>query len=500
MASTVANIFHNSLAKFLTMLVGVIASTILARNLGANDYGVVGIASIVISFLSRFSDMGMSSALVQRKVADKPALETAQALNVILVVSLFCLAVATAPLTAVLFKNPVVPKVVGILACTLLINAVGFLPSTLLTREMRFATLRMPAVAGAIVRGMVAVFCALSGWKYWSLVAGMLAGGITTAVLLRVVRPARAHWRIDAAIARELLHFGLPLFFAGLLVFLVFNVDNFVIGSFLGATQLGYYTVAITWSTYVCSTLNETVHSVLFPRFSQIQHSRDELAAMYSRSLRAVMFTSVLVNAILFAVAEGFLVTVLGKGSTRWLPALAPLQILCIYGAVRASMETLGSVITALGRPKLMLSAALIPAALELCFLPFIARKWGLSAVAWLVCGAYAIQWVVYAPFLRKELSVRTSDLLRVSAPIVLSATVAVLTARTIRFGDPTSLRCLIARAAVVCASFAVVHEAVTRGSMWSEVKRVLSSRGRRPQLLAKAVALWPWGTKPERP
>ena len=132
MPSTLANIGYNSIAKVLTMAVGVATSAILARNLGADDYGVVGIAMIVIGFLGRFSDIGMTAALVQRPRIDERVLETAQTLNLILAAVLFACALAAAPFVAVVFKNYAVPQVVSVLACSLLISAIGFLPSALL--------------------------------------------------------------------------------------------------------------------------------------------------------------------------------------------------------------------------------------------------------------------------------------------------------------------------------------------------------------------------------
>jgi O-antigen/teichoic acid export membrane protein len=477
MPSTLANIGYNSIAKIVTMTVAVATSAILARNLGASDYGIVGIAMMVIGFLGRFSDMGMTAALVQRSSVEKRVLETAQALNFILAVVLFACALVAAPFTVIIFKNHAVPQVVGVLACTLVISAIGFLPSALLTREMRFAALRTPFVTGAVVRGIVSVACALTGWKYWSLVIGSLAGTITTALLLRMVRNVEVKWRVDRRIARELLHFGLPLSLAGLLVFLVFNIDNFVIGSLMGATQLGFYTVALTWATFGCGTVYETVHSVLFPRFSQAQHSRAELAAMYYRSLRAVMFATVMANAVLFAVADGFLVTVLGKGDPRWLPALFPLQILCIYGAIRASVEPVGNVIMALGRSKLLLRAVLVPIVIELSLVPLAAIKWGLPAVAWLVCGAYTLQWAVYGPFLKRELGIGPVRLLRAAIPVSIAAVSAVLVARTIRPPDSLSWSALTLRSGAACVTFILVHEVATRGAMLSEVKRIVNFR-----------------------
>src|SRR5437870_4397542 len=164
MPSTLANIGYNSIAKVLTMVVGMLTSAILARNLGADDYGVVGIAMIVIGFLARFSDIGVGAALVQRPSVDERVLETAQGLNLILAATLFVCALVAAPLTVTIFNNRTVPLVVSILAGSFFISAIGFLPSALLTREMRFAKLRTPMVTGTLIRGVVAVTCALTGW------------------------------------------------------------------------------------------------------------------------------------------------------------------------------------------------------------------------------------------------------------------------------------------------------------------------------------------------
>jgi O-antigen/teichoic acid export membrane protein len=497
MASTLTNIGYNSIAKVLTMAVGVVTSAILARNLGADDYGVVGIAMIVIGFLGRFADIGVGAALVQRRNIDDRALETAQTLNLLLAAALTLCALLAAPFTPIIFKSQAAPMVVSVLAGSFFISTIGFLPSALLTREMRFGTLRMPMVTGTVIRGIVAVTCALTGWKYWSLVAGTLAGNLTTSVLLRVSRPAKAKWRLDPNTALQLLRFGLPLCLSGLLVFVVFNIDNFVIGSFMGTSQLGYYTIAFTWATYGCTTMYETVHSVLFPRFSQMQQSRADLAAMYYRSLRVVMFIAVMANAILFAVADGFLVTVLGKGSPRWLPSLVPLEILCVYGALRASMEPVANVIMALGRSKVLLWAILLPIIVELSFLPLVTLRWGLPGVAVLVCGAYALQWVIYGPFLQRELNVGPGKLLRLAIPASLAAVSAVVMSRAIRSNDPLSWATIILRSVTVGAVFTVVHEALTRGGMLFEIKLIMNSRIRKPNGTRAECAISPPAIRP---
>jgi len=294
--------------------------------------------------------------------------------------------------------------------------------------------------------------------------------------MLRIVRPCKAAWRLDVDTSVELLRYGAPLFGSTLLAFLLFNVDNFMIGSRMGAKELGYYTIAFTWASFVCSTLSETVHSVLFPQFSRMQMNRADLAAMYCRSLRAVVFFAAMANAALFAVSDGFLFTVLGKGTPRWLPSLYPLQILCVYGAIRAAVEPIGNVIMALGRTNVLMRASLLAVIPQVCLLPIVIAKWGLPGVACLVCGAYGIQWVLYGPFLKRELGVGTRRILKLTTPALASAVSGVFVSKLIALADPLSWGSIVVRLIAVCLPFIVVHEALTRGSIAGEIGFLLKA------------------------
>jgi O-antigen/teichoic acid export membrane protein len=265
----------------------------------------------------------------------------------------------------------------------------------------------------------------------------------------------------------------------------------------MGTRQLGYYTVAWTWATYGCTTLYETVHSVLFPRFSQAQQSRADLAMMYYRSLRAVMFIAAMANTALFAVADVFLVTVLGKGNPRWLPSLVPLEILCVYGVLRASIEPVGNAIMALGQSKLILRAVILPVIAEVCLLPLVTLKWGLAGAAWLVTGAYALQWTIYGPFLSRELGVRIGRVFKLAVPIVVAAVSAVLISRTLHLAAPFSWTAVILRSGVACVTFAVAHELLSGGAVLSEIMLVARSKARPASGAVAACTVQPSPTGP---
>jgi O-antigen/teichoic acid export membrane protein len=65
-------------------------------------------------------------------------------------------------------------------------------------------------------------------------------------------RPVAISFCLDRNIAREMVSFGGYLFISGLFTFLIFNLDNFIIGVVKGSKDLGYYAIAYNWSAVIC--------------------------------------------------------------------------------------------------------------------------------------------------------------------------------------------------------------------------------------------------------
>ncbi|MDR3547986.1 MAG: hypothetical protein P4M11_06945, partial [Candidatus Pacebacteria bacterium] len=113
-----------------------------------------------------------------------------------------------------------------------------------------------------------------------------------------------------------------------------------------------------------------------------------------------------------FANAHFFLVTFLGKGTDKWLPATLALRILCVYGILRAVTETLAPLLFAHGRTKTLLHATFLAGSLELVLLLLALRSGRIEMVAGAVVIAYASQAMVYLPFLRRAFSIGLGNII----------------------------------------------------------------------------------------
>ena len=155
--------------------------------------------------------------------------------------------------------------------------------------------------------------------------AATLVSGTVMQLTTRVPIRLSFNW----ADAQEYLRFCIPLFGSGVLIFLIFNLDNFLVGTSMGSTQLGYYALAFTWGSFISVLLNDTVNNVLMPTITAIQNDPVAMRRWYLKTIDlAALRPAAGVNAALFANVHYFLLTFLGKGTNKWMPAALSLQIL----------------------------------------------------------------------------------------------------------------------------------------------------------------------------
>ncbi|WP_270518773.1 oligosaccharide flippase family protein [Ligilactobacillus salivarius] len=57
----------NAVGKYSKILLSIVVEIILARLLTPHDYGIVAVVVVFTTFFTTFSDMGLSTAIVQRK-------------------------------------------------------------------------------------------------------------------------------------------------------------------------------------------------------------------------------------------------------------------------------------------------------------------------------------------------------------------------------------------------------------------------------------------------
>ena len=401
---TAANLAYNAATRLLTFLLASAAAIVLARNLTSSDYGIVGFANIFVIFLGMFDDLGVTPSIIQKEKINESELYTGFTLKVLLGLLIIVFSFGWGTLSGIAFDNPAVKAVIVVLATCSFISAFAFLPTTLLSRELKFKLLTVPQIGGQIAATAVAIASVYMGFRYWSLVFGSMASCILSTAILFALCPISYRFKWDTEVAKEHLKFGSHLFLSFLLTFVMFNSDNFVIGMAGGAAMLGFYSIAFNWAGKPCGLINAAISGVLLATFSRLQRETERLKRGYLAVLEYVSFAAILANVLLLILSRELLTLVLGGGTGKWLPALNALRILCVYGGLRAVLEPVGSMVTAIGKPSLISRSNAIGTFLQVACLYPALRYFGLEGVAITVTLAYAVQFLIYFPVLRREL------------------------------------------------------------------------------------------------
>ena len=473
---TVKNIGFSAFSNIVKFLLSAGASIILAQRLTSSDYGVVGFAMIFIDFLSRFSDLGISDAVIQRNQLDDRGLYTGYTTKFILGIVAFAVVFLLSPLVKLFFDNSAIENVLKVLSVSFIISTFGFLPTCLLTRELNYKKLIIPQLSSSFVNSGLSIILALTGFNYWSIVLANVAGAVSSVLAVNFIHPVNIKFKFDKKLFREFMGFGGNLFLTGLIVYLIFNADNIVVGTLMGSSMLGFYAIAFNWGSMISSKLYAVVHNVLFPTFSQIQNDTTKLKKSYLRVLEYITFIGVTLNLTLLLCSEDFLYYVLGRSTDKWMAALMTFQIMLIYGIIRTFLEPVANVLLALGKSKLLLKSNLIVGAIELILLYPVAKYYRIEGVAILVTLSYSVQYFIYFPFLKKEIDLKYSDIWSFVKPTIISVGfIIALVSGSNGFMD-TSLSSFIQKLLLSIIGYALFYNAITKWKLFKETAVMINS------------------------
>jgi O-antigen/teichoic acid export membrane protein len=358
-----------------------IATIIVARLLLPEDYGLIGMAGILIGLIAIFSEFGLGITIVTLRDLTRTQIAQLNGLAVVLgAVSVGLCALLAIPAGS-FFRAPALPLVIVVLSASFLISSLRLVPAALLQRDLQFRTLALIEGAQGLIQSVTTIALAWSGFGYWALVFGPIVGQLVATTL--VLSRRRAAMRIPR---RRTL--GPALTFTrhqitGTLAWYAYSNSDFLIaGRVLGQASLGVYSIAFTLARAIPEKVSTLVVRVTPAFFSAVQ---SEPAALRRYLLRLTEYLAMVTFPALagLALVAGDVVQLIGP---QWEAAVLPLRLLAIYAAFEGVLQLVSRVLTATRRSRfLMYDGLALAVIMPLGFL--VGARWGVSGIAavWLV-------------------------------------------------------------------------------------------------------------------
>jgi len=342
----------------IKVLAFITITLVLARVLAPSDFGMVGLAWLAINSFDFLRELGITAALVYRQedddgIAADVAYVALAAASIIIYIIVFI----SAPWIERFFSDATgLANILRVLALTMLINAVGQVPYTLLAKNLDFRNKAIPEIIAGVGNSIVAISMALSGFGVWSLVGGYLTDSILRNTLVWFFTKWRPKLRFDRQVWREMFDYGKHMVSSRILIFGITNIDDAMIGRVMGTAPLGFYTLAYRLSNLPATHITKLISNVMFPAFSKIQGERERVRNIFFQTIHAVGLIAIPVSLATIVLGPNF---VHNYYLGRWDDAILAMQWLTVYGFMRSIAANMGPILRALGKPQWISALAL---------------------------------------------------------------------------------------------------------------------------------------------
>ena len=169
--------------KFVPSFIHLVANIILARFLTPDDFGTIGVVTIIFTVANVLIDSGLGGSLVKEKSITKLDCSTIAAFNSVIGLIIYVIIFFSASFWESYFEIDGLTSIIRILSLSFLIGPIGLVPKAIMNRELKFGAISIIAIISIVVASVVAVVMAIMGSGVWSLVAFQL---VNTAVMVLI--------------------------------------------------------------------------------------------------------------------------------------------------------------------------------------------------------------------------------------------------------------------------------------------------------------------------
>ena len=268
------------ITEVLAKLITPVTNIILAHILAPTAFGILATIMMVISFAEMLADAGFQKFLVQYEFESEDEkqknVSVAFISNIVLAIVLWLVIIIWRDELAILVGNEGLGFPLAIMGAMLPLGAFSSIQMAMYRRSFNFKFLLSIRMITIITPLFISIPMALAGFDYWSLIVGLLAAHLFTAIALCIRQEKLISIYFSSTVFRKMFSFSAWSLAEAFSIWLTAWVDTFIISHFLDAYYLGLYKMPTAIVTTVMAIATSSMAPVLFSALSRHQHNQVE--------------------------------------------------------------------------------------------------------------------------------------------------------------------------------------------------------------------------------
>lgn len=437
----------NAFCQLLNLFFGIF----LARILGPEDFGPIGMLAIFSAIAGTLQDSGFVAAIANRKKVTHDDYNAVFWFNVLISLAMYAALFAAAPLIVDFFDEPSLLWLSRYIFIGFVVAGFGIAPSAYLFRELKVREKSISIILSIIVSGSVGIAMAVNGYSYWGIATQSILYVLVRSIVSWWYTPWRPSIKVDFSPLRYLFAFSYRLLITNIFLRVNWNIFSFILGGnkHYTSADVGNYTKAAEWMTMGADTVNGMVNGLAQPVLAKVADDKEMQLHIFRRMLRFTAFVSFPLLLGLSLVAPELIVITI---TDKWIESAHMLRILALWGAFMPIQSMFTNLLVSRGKSAVFMWGTMAQGIIVLLLLVFMAPL-GINGMmtAYVIFNAL---WIfVWRYFTGKEISLTMGMFLRDTLPFALLATAVMLVTcwATMRIADIyTLLAVRIATAALL--------------------------------------------------
>ncbi len=424
-----------SLMKILAMSIKIISKLILAWLLSPQDFGIAGVAFIIIVFFERITQTGFRDALIQRKGEINKYLDPAWTIQVIRSFLIFIVVIVLAPYLVKLFNITYEPAYVTMLVRVAvfaqLIAGFNNIAIIALERDLIFNKVFYISLASNLTMNAITIVLAIIFMNVWALIIGQLIGAVFSLIISYIALPYMPKISFDLKRMKDIFQYGKWVFAYTMVIFFSDKLGDVVVTRHLGLLELGLYQMAFFIATLFRDNFVDVMARIIFPLLSKIQHDKQRVAKQFLFSVEIVAFVFLPIGVALCLTSD---LVVRSFFDENWYPMIQVLQILAISGTIECVNRNSIQLFKALGKTKIIFYIYCYRFLINLIVVYPLVIKWSVNGVAIAYLISVVVIFIMIKSYAVKLLNYRLYDLIIIYKHTIIACLFLIVFMITFRF------------------------------------------------------------------
>lgn len=381
-------VFFIFISKYSNIIVQILITSILARLISPGDFGIIAISMIFILFFNQLSEIGFGIAIVQKKNLTSTETDTFFLLSLFQGILLSGLFILLIPVISSFYEMELLNKILLLLSISIFFFSINTVPYALNRKNKKFKTIGFTTVVSNLITGIIAVLIALNtDEKVYALVVKVILDSVIIFSINFKISNIKPRLRFSVKAVKEVFYYSMFQFLYNFTNYFSRNVDNLIIGKYLGAISLGYYDKAYKLMIMPVQNLSNVISPVLHPVLSTFQDNTDNVKKVYLNLVKFLSLIGFPLSVYLYFASYEIINLVFGP---NWQTSVIPFKYLSLSVGFQMLILSSKAIFQTFGNTKALFVSSLISTLLlVLLFLYGIHNSYTLNDLSSLILVSY---------------------------------------------------------------------------------------------------------------